>query len=269
MLDHWRILCELAARIAGAPWEVVDDMMVKGMLAMMVGPGTAHPEITPDDAYAKLVDDHGPMRMVEAMVRLGPYGDGFDDASDGLNLTRLREREHGVDLGALQAGRLPEAMPFDRIQLAPDYLVADLGRLERGLDERSRSDRLVLVGRRQMRSMNSWLHNLPALAKGPNRCTLMLNPKDAERFGIEDRKFVRVRSRVGEIEVECRITDEMMPGVVSLPHGHGHRVSGTRLSIAQEKQPGACSNYLTDESVLDVPSGTHVANGIPVEIALA
>ena len=117
--------------------------------------------------------------------------------------------------------------------------------------------------------MNSWLHNLPVLAKGPNRCTLLINPDDAARLGIEDRKHVRVRSRVGAIEVECRLTDEMMPGVVSLPHGYGHRVQGIRLSVAREKQPGACSNYLTDETVLDLPSGTHVANGIPVEIQAA
>ena len=266
MLDHWRILCELAARIAGAPWQAVDDLMVKGMLAMMVGPGTGHPELSPDAVYEKLSDAHGPMRFVEAMVRLGPYGDGFDDDAEGLNLGILREAEHGIDLGPLEAQRLPGAMPIDRIDLAPDYLVADLERLAAGLDERGRADRLVLVGRRQMRNMNSWLHNLPALAKGPNRCTLFVNPEDARRLGLEDRKNVRVRSRVGEIQVECAITDEMMPGVVSLPHGYGHDVEGVRLSVAQAKQPGACSNYLTDETILDVPSGTHVANGIPVEV---
>ncbi len=266
MLDHWRILCELGARMAGVAWEVVDDMMLKGMLAMMLGPDSAHPEITPEEAYAKLVDDHGPMRMIEAMIRLGPYGDRFDEASDGMNLTRLRDAEHGIELGPLEAHRLPDAMPFERIALAPEYIVADVTRLAAGLEERSREDRLVLVGRRQMRNMNSWLHNLPALAKGPNRCTLLINPDDATRLGIEDGKYVRVRSRVAAIEVECRVTDEMMPGVVSLPHGYGHRVQGIRLSVAQEMQPGACSNYLTDEAVLDLPSGTHVANGIPVEI---
>ncbi len=114
--------------------------------------------------------------------------------------------------------------------------------------------------------MNSWLHNLPALAKGPNRCTLILHPDDAKKRGLESGKYVRVRSRVGEIEVECLVSDEMMPGVVSLPHGYGHQLQGVRLSVAQKKQPGACSNYLTDELALDVPSGTHVANGIPVEV---
>lgn len=264
--DHWRIIIELGARIAGAPWEAVDDLMIKGLLAMLVGPGTRCPDVTPDEAFAKLEDRHGPMRMIEALIRVGPYGDRFDEKSGGMNLSRLRAAEHGIDLGPLEANRLPAAMPIPRIQLAPDYVVADLDRLERGLDERSRADRLVLVGRRQIRNMNSWLHNLPALAKGPNRCTLIVHPDDAKARGLESGKLVRVASRVGEIEVECVVSDEMMPGVVSLPHGYGHTLAGVRLSVAQKKQPGACANYLTDELVLDVPSGTHVANGIPVEV---
>jgi len=266
MRDHWEILCELGARIAGTTGEVVDDLMIRGLLGMVVGPGTGCPEIGPDEALGRLCADRGPMRMIDALIRVGPYGDRFEPDSDGLNLERVRAAEHGVDLGPLEAGRLPEAMPFDRIELAPEYVVADLERLAAGLEERSRADRLVLVGRRQMRNMNSWLHNLPALAKGPNRCTLLIHPEDAGRLGLESGKHARVRSRVGEIEVECRISDEMMPGVVSLPHGFGHRVPGVRLSVAQQRQPGACSNFLTDETVLDVPSGTHVANGIPVEI---
>ena len=264
--DHWRIIVELGARIAGAPWEVVDDMMIKGLLAMLVGPNTRCPGVSPDEAFSKLEDRHGPMRMIEALIRVGPYGDQFDEKSNGMNLKRLRAADHGIDLGPLEANRLPAAMPIPRIQLAPEYLVADLDRLEHGLADRSRDDRLVLVGRRQIRNMNSWLHNLPALAKGPNRCTLILNPDDAKKRGLESGKYVRVRSRVGEIEVECLVSDEMMPGVVSLPHGYGHKLQGVRLSVAQKKQPGACSNYLTDELALDVPSGTHVANGIPVEV---
>jgi anaerobic selenocysteine-containing dehydrogenase len=264
--DHWRIIVELGARIAGAPWEAVDDLMIKGLLAMLVGPGTRCPDVTPEVAFEKLEDRHGPMRMIEALIRVGPYGDQFDEKSTGMNLKRLRAAEHGVDLGPLEANRLPAAMPIPRIQLAPDYIVADLERLDRGLAERSRGDRLVLVGRRQIRNMNSWLHNLPALAKGPNRCTLIVHPDDAKQRGLESGKLVRVKSRVGEIEVECVVSEEMMPGVVSLPHGYGHQLAGVRLSVAQKKQPGACSNYLTDELAIDVPSGTHVANGIPVEV---
>ncbi|MEZ4355541.1 MAG: molybdopterin-dependent oxidoreductase [Myxococcota bacterium] len=269
MRHHWQILCELGARLAGASGQVVDDMMVKGLLGMTTGPGTGCPNVTPDEAFAKLEDAEGPMRMIEAMIRIGPYGDRFDDASDGLDLRRLREAPQGIDLGPLEANRLPAAMPLERLDLVPAHIARDLPRLESALAERSREDRLVLVGRRQIRNMNSWLHNLPALAKGRDRCTLLVHPDDAACAGIENGKRVRVRSRVGEVEVPCQTSDEMMPGVVSLPHGYGHRLDGVRLSVARELQPGACSNYLTDETVLDVPSGTHVANGIPVEIAPA
>ena len=264
---HWWILRELGARLAGVEGRVVDDMMVGGLLAMAVGPGTKHPGVAPEEARAKLGDEEGPMRLVDAMVRVGPYGDGFDDAREGLGLAKLRAAEHGVDLGPL-APRLPEALatPDARLHLAPDYLLADVPRLRAGLAERSRDGGLVLVGRRQVRNMNSWLHNLPALAKGRDRCTLLVSPKDATRLGLATRGRARVRSRVGEVEVAVEVTDEMMPGVVSLPHGFGHGLVGTRMRVAAEKQPGACSNYLTDEVPLDVPSGTHVANGIPVEV---
>ena len=265
---HWQILCELGARLNGATWEQVDDLMLNGMLAAMVGPGTGCPDVAPEDAKAKLSDERGPMRLVDAMIRVGPYGDKFDDASDGLNMSKLAAMEHGIDLGPLTE-RLPEALPGDRIDLVPEYLQGDLPRLQRSLKERSTPGGIVLVGRRQMRNMNSWLHNLPALAKGRNRCTLLLSPEDAGTLGIADRGRAVVTSRVGRIEAEVEVTDEMMPGVVSLPHGFGHTVSGIKLDVATEKQPGPCSNNLTDELALDVISGTHTANGIPVEVRAA
>jgi anaerobic selenocysteine-containing dehydrogenase len=262
---HWQILCELGARLNGATWEQVDDLMLGGMLAAMVGPDTGCPAVTPEQARAKLSQERGPMRLIDAMIRVGPYGDQFDDESDGLNLTKLAAREHGVDLGALTE-RLPEALPNGRIDLVPEYLQQDLPRLRRSLELRSEPGGLVLVGRRQMRNMNSWLHNLPALARGRDRCLLLLSPKDAGARGIEDRGRAWVTSRVGRIEAEVKVTDEMMPGVVSLPHGFGHTLPGTRISVASDNQPGACSNYLTDELALDEISGTHIANGIPVEV---
>jgi anaerobic selenocysteine-containing dehydrogenase len=262
---HWQILCELGARMNGATWEQVDDLMLNGMLAAMVGPGTGCPDVTPEQARAKLGEERGPIRLVDAMIRVGPYGDRFDDHREGLNMAKLRAAEHGVDLGPLTP-RLPDALPNGRIDLVPEYLQQDLPRLAKGLEERSRPGGLVLVGRRQIRNMNSWLHNLPALAKGRDRCLLLLSPKDAGALGIEDRGRAVVTSRVGSVEAEVKVTDEMMPGVVSLPHGFGHTVPGIRMSVAREKQPGPCSNYLTDDLALDVVSGTHIANGIPVEV---
>ena len=265
---HWQILCELGARLNGVTWEQVDDMMLGGMLATMVGPGTGCPDVTPEEAREKLSDVRGPIRLVEAMIRVGPYGDRFDDANDGLNMTRLSREEHGVDLGAL-GEMLPGALPHGRIDLVPEYLAGDLPRLASSLVERSKPGGMVLVGRRQMRNMNSWLHNLPALAKGRERCTLLLNPKDASELGIENRGRAIIASRVGQVEAQVKVTDEMMPGVVSLPHGFGHTVPGIQMTVANEKQPGPCSNYLTDELALDIISGTHIANGIPVEVRAA
>jgi len=265
---HWQILCELGARLNGVTWEQVDDMMLGGMLAAMVGPETGCPDVTPEEAREKLGDARGPIRLVEAMIRVGPYGDRFDDANDGLNMTRLSGEEHGVDLGAL-GEMLPGALPHGRIDLVPEYLAGDLPRLASSLAERSKPGGMVLVGRRQMRNMNSWLHNLPALAKGQDRCTLLLNPKDASELGIENRGRAIIASRVGQVEAEVKVTDEMMPGVVSLPHGFGHTVPGIQMTVANEKQPGPCSNYLTDELALDIISGTHIANGIPVEVRAA
>jgi anaerobic selenocysteine-containing dehydrogenase len=127
-------------------------------------------------------------------------------------------------------------------------------------------ERIVLVGRRQMRNMNSWLHNLPALARGRDRCRLLVSPPDAARTGLATGARARVRSRVGELVVPVEVTDEMMPGVVSLPHGFGHSDPETRLAVARAQQPGACSNQLCDEEAMDLPSGTSVANGIPVQV---
>jgi anaerobic selenocysteine-containing dehydrogenase len=267
---HWRILCELGARLNGATWQQVDDLMLNGMLAAMVGPGTGCPDITPEAARAKLGEERGPLRMVEAMVRVGPYGDKFDESNEGLNLERLKAAPQGFDLGPLSP-RLPETINNEakRIVLAPEHILEDLPRLREALEARSRDEGMLLVGRRQVRNMNSWLHNLPHLARGKNRCTLLISNKDADRLGIGDGGKARVRSRVGEVEVECQVSDEMMPGVVSLPHGYGHTLRGIQMSVAQSKQPGVNSNILTDEVPLDVPSGTHVANGIPVEVEAA
>ena len=269
-MDHWRILTEIGARMQGVSWEQVDDLMLGGMLAQMVGPDTGCPDVSPEAARNALGEERGPLRFIDAMLRVGPYGDKFDPEGEGLNLARLREAPHGVDLGALER-RLPEALktPGRRIDLAPDYVLQDIPRLREALATRSREDSLVLVGRRQLRNMNSWLHNLPALASGSDRCRLLVHSEDAKRLGLSSGGHARVRSRSGEVIALCEVSDEMMPGVVSLPHGFGHAREGTRLAVAQSQQAGVSSNDLTDEQVLDVPSGTHVANGIPVVVESA
>jgi anaerobic selenocysteine-containing dehydrogenase len=265
---HWELLLELAARMTNTPWESLDDLMVEGMLATFVGKaGTPAEKVSLDDARKKIGQKRGPERLLDLMLRAGPYGDGFDDDAKGLSLENLRKTTHAVDLGPLES-RLPDILrtPDRRIRIAPKLIVDDVKRLIAAREHRSKADSLVLVTRRQMNNMNSWLHNIESLAKGKNRCTLEINPKDAKKAGVNDGGQARVRSRVGEIRVEVSVVDDMMPGVVSLPHGYGHNVPGTRLSVAKKLQPGANFNVLTDELLLDELSGTVVVNGIPVEV---
>ena len=125
--------------------------------------------------------------------------------------------------------------------------------------------KLLLIGRRDLRSNNSWLHNSHRLVKGKNRCALFVHPEDASRNGIEHHGKAKIASVVGELEVDVLITDEIMPGVVSLPHGWGHNRPGTKLGVAREN-PGVSMNDLTDDQVLDEVSGNAVLNGVPVDI---
>ena len=203
--------------------------------------------------------------MLDLLLRSGRYGDRFRDDGAGLSLDALISSTHGVDLGPLEP-RLPEMLATEsgKVELAPELLVGDVPRLREALD-RSPAP-LVLIGRRQMRTNNSWMHNLPALAKGKQRCTLLVHPDDARKHGLASGGRARVRSRVGEVVAPVEISEDMRPGVVSLPHGFGHDLPGVRLRVAVEKQPGVNSNILTDETALDVLSGNAILNGIPVEL---
>jgi anaerobic selenocysteine-containing dehydrogenase len=178
-----------------------------------------------------------------------------------LSLERLREHPHGLDLGPLEP-RLAELVttPSGRVQLAPAPLVADVARLRAVLD-RPRPE-LVLIGRRHLRSNNSWMHNLPRLVGGSNRCTVQIHPDDVRRLGLGDR--ARITSAVGELVVELEPTLTIMPGVVSLPHGWGHDTTGQRVA---EANAGVNANVLTDGTVLDQLSGNAVLNGVPVRLA--
>ena len=154
------------------------------------------------------------------------------------------------------------------IELAPEPLVADVARLEAALDERSGTSHqpFVLVGRRDLRSNNSWMHNLNVLVKGKPRCTLQVHPDDAGRLGLADGALAHVTSRTGEVTIPVEVTDGIMPGVVSIPHGWGHDLDGVQLSVAGTVAAGVNTNLLADESLFDPVSGNAVLNGIPVEV---
>jgi len=204
--------------------------------------------------------------VLDLALRTGPRGSGLRPWRRGITVRRLRSSPHGIDLGPLEPclpGRLPRRADGSAIEIAPEEAVADLARLRASLAEKSPP--LVLIGRREARTVNSWSHNLPSLMKGRMRCVLFVHPADAEARRIRSGDRVRVTSRVGAVEVPARITDEMMPGVVSLPHGYGHGAPGIQLRVAA-RYAGASINDLTDPAEIDPLSGTAVLSGVPVGV---
>jgi len=207
----------------------------------------------------------GPRGIIAWLLRTGPYGAGFLPFGRGLTLRRLLASVHGVDLGPLEPcfpGRL--GTTSRRISLAPPRLLDDLKRLGVPPPERANGS-LSLIGRRDVRSNNSWMHNANRLVKGRDRCTLLMHPDDARSRGLVAGQRVHVRSRVGSVEVALEVTEDMRTGVVSLPHGFGHGRAGTRLAVANSV-PGASANDLTDDLLVDALSGTAQLNGVPVEV---
>jgi anaerobic selenocysteine-containing dehydrogenase len=217
-----------------------------------------------DELRALVTGDHPAERLLDVALRTGAYGDRFGADPDGLSLRKLVDNPHGVELGPLQP-RIPAVLrtASGTVELCAPPLAAETARLLAALDRHH--DDMVLVGRRHLRSNNSWMHNVPALIKGRDRCTLQIHPGDADRLSLTDGAAAQVTSRAGSVVVPVEVTDRVMPGVVSLPHGWGHDVPGTRLSVAATR-PGVNSNILTDELIIDPLSGNSVLNGIPVEI---
>ncbi|CAM5229686.1 molybdopterin oxidoreductase family protein [Streptomyces aurantiogriseus] len=252
----------------GADPSAVDDLVIGQTLGKAVRePHSPVHGRDPQELAAHLTGENGPERRLDMMLRLGPYGDGFGVRPDGLSLAGLLEHPHGIDLGPLQP-RLPQPLKTrsGRIELLPQPIVDDLPRLRRAREERPAG--LVLVGRRHLRSNNSWMHNVPALTGGTNRCTVHIHPEDAERLGVRDGSAVRVKGAGGEVTAPAEVTDGVRRGVVSLPHGWGHDRPGTRLSHASA-DPGVNVNQLLDGSLLDPLSGNAVLNGVPVDVAPA
>lgn len=268
--DEAEILSRLALILYGLGHDgdpmLVDDQVIAMTLAKEVAdPHSPVAGRSVDELTAMLPQAPGYERRLDMMLRLGPYGDAFGAKPDGLTLAKLKAAPHGIDLGPLRP-RLGEVLrtPSGRIELAPHQLTADVARLRNALGRRP--DGFMLIGRRHLRSNNSWMHNLPALSGGSNRCTLRINPDDAADLGLTDTAVVKGPG--GELLVPVEITPEMRRGVVSLPHGWGHDRGGTGQRVAAD-EPGVNVNQLNDGTHLDPLSGTAVLNGIPVDIAPA
>jgi anaerobic selenocysteine-containing dehydrogenase len=268
---EWETFLRLAGIVAGqgpgADIAGLDELVISTLAAREVATeGSRVAGRDPAELVAELEPRRGPERVLDFMLRVGPYGDAFGGEPSGLTLDVLESNPHGVDLGPHRP-RVPELLrtPSGRIELAPEVIVNDVERLRAAL-EIERNGGMVLVGRRQLRSNNSWMHNLPALMKGKERCTLHIHPDDAARLGLEDGGRARVSSAVGSLEAAVELTDGIMPGVVSIPHGWGHDAPGVRMEVARE-HAGVNSNLLADESQIDPVSGNAVLNGIQVELA--
>ncbi|MCB0932998.1 MAG: molybdopterin-dependent oxidoreductase [Mycobacterium sp.] len=266
--DEIEIVCRLTLGVLGMGTAADPNLVDQQIISVVLGKEVADPDSPVagrdvEELTALLPDGPGYERRLDMMLRLGPFGDGFGTHPEGLTLQRLKDNPHGVDLGPLTP-RIPGILrtPSTMVELAPDPILADLPRLRASVD--APADGLLLIGRRHLRSNNSWMHNLPALTGGSNRCTLQIHPDDAARRGITD--VAVVTGPGGKREVPVEITDAIRPGVVSLPHGWGHAVPGTRLSVASG-DPGVNVNSLLDSSLLEPLSGTSVLNGVPVDVA--
>lgn len=267
--DEWETLLRLVGVLSGmgpnVDTKLLDDMVIMTLIQREVGESaSAIHERDADEILAALAPRRGPNRMLDFMLRTGPYGEGFGADPNGLTLDSVAAHPHGLDLGPLEP-RIPEVLrtTSGKIELAPEVIVADIARLEAKLADESNG--FMLIGRRDVRSNNSWMHNLPMLVSGKPRCTLQMHPEDAAELDLANGDHARVRSRVGEIQIPVEITDTIMRGTVSAPHGWGHDAEGASLSIASN-HAGVNSNLLADEMCLDAPSGTAVLCGIPVTI---
>jgi len=265
------ILARLALVVSGqgaqADPAIIDTTLLRGLLeGHVANADSALHGREIDELVAEAEGRPGPEALLDVMLRTGPYGDGFDEDAAELSLEQLEGNPHGIDLGPLLP-RVPTVLstPSARIELMADELANELDRLDQALSAAA-GEGLLLVGRRHLRSNNSWMHNVPSLVSGQNRCTLQMHPEDASERGLENGDLADLASRVGRVRAPVEVSPDIMPGVVSLPHGWGHGQEGARLEVAATHR-GVNSNTLTDGMALDPLSGNAVLNGIPVVVA--
>ncbi len=250
--DDWTILRELSVRLkarkalAKAPRGAVRVAeKIAGGLLGLVGE-------TPD-------------LVLDLLIRTGPWGDKLVPGRDGLTLAKVRAAPHGIDLGPLvPMGRARVVTRDGLVDLAPAALTPDVARVSAWLSRES-TEGLVLIGRRHVRSNNSWMHNLHSLTKGPDRSMLLMHPDDARARGLSDGERVRVSSRVGSVEAKLSLSDEVRLGVVSLPHGFGHAAAKDTLRIAGALE-GPNMNAITDDRLLEPLTATAILNGVDVRV---
>ncbi|MGV0746153.1 molybdopterin-dependent oxidoreductase [Mycolicibacterium sp. XJ870] len=270
---EWELLLRLGGAMFGTAVPDVDvtaldELYVAGMVATM----SAIPDnpLTGRDPEAVMAALHGrgPERLADLGIRVGPWGDQLGDRPAGLTLAEVRRHPDGLRLAELEGGRLDDTVttPSGKVELLHDHLTDDIPRLVARMGRTN--PELVLTSRRHLRSNNSWLHNVPALMRGRDRCTLLINPVDAARLGVASGAGAHVKTSEGAVTVIAEVSDEVMPGVVSLPHGWGHGLDGTNLTVANSR-PGINNNLLNPTDMIDIPSNTHAINGVPCQVSPA
>ncbi len=256
--DHWRIVARVGAIIGGQPRADIDALDDGYFRALAAGRG-----IDPDTAMAAL-PVRGPERILDLAIRAGPFGDRFGAVEGGLTLASFEDKPDGLIIGpAIPRASEGFETASGNIEIAPALILSDIPRLKQAMA--AADSALVLVSRRHLRSMNSWMHNVDTLVKGKDRCTLRMHGIDAQARGLTGGDHVNVTSASGTITVPVEIDDDIRPGVVSMPHGWGHADPRTQLAVARA-HPGANTNILSPGMLVDAISGNAVLNGIPVDV---
>jgi anaerobic selenocysteine-containing dehydrogenase len=245
-LADWEILLRLTQELGGGP---------TGMKWMDRILGVA----------SRLGWKYDPERTLDMLFRIGPHGDRYMPWSNGINLKKVKASPYGVDLGAARPGLHRMQHKDRKIHLVAEPLMRALTELERELRRERADDEVLLIGRRELRTNNSWMHNVPALVAGRDRCVLYVHPEDARRAGLRDSEPAMLESRVHSGVVPVRVTDEVMPGVVSLPHGWGHATSAEWQSVAGT-HAGISANDFTDDQHVESVVGQSILNGVPVRL---
>ena len=261
-LPDWKVLLDLGARMSDTDPAALEEATVDGMLDKYMADHPLNERVSREQARAAIGDVPGPDRLYDILLRTGPQGDFFGAKPDGLNLDTLKNHPHGMDLGPMEP-ELPGLLktPNRKIDLTPQVIMDDIARLEVYKPD----DSLVLVGRRHVRSVNSWMNNLKFLVKGKNPCLLLMHPDDAARLEVETGERVRVTSRNLSMEPVVEVSETMMPGVLSLPHGYGQNQPGMKLSIAS-KLDTVNFNTISDETDVDIPSMTPALHSVSVTV---
>ncbi len=253
-----------------APGELADWEILRELTERLGGGPTGTPLV---DRLLRLARPLGirwePTAMASLLLRLGARGDRFMPWSSGLNMKKLREAPHGLDLGPLQPGFERRVLHKDRhVHLAEEPMLAAIDEVVAELDAAPGEGELLLIGRREQRSNNSWMHNVPSLVSGRERCLLLVHPEDAGRLGIADGDEAMMESRIHRGRVRVHVSDEICQGVVSLPHGWGHGEVARWQKVAGE-HAGVSANDWTDDQLVESAVGQSILNGVPVLLEAA